>query len=81
MATHIKVPLVDYDGYQWAALAQFGKDHEIIGETFKCTNDQYSFRAGHRVRLFKVKKQVYWKIPAGTNLDISDVPARRVQGR
>ena len=79
MAPQIKIRVIDHDGSQWAALSDFGKDHEIIGEAFRCVDQQYSFRGGHRVRLYKVKKQVFWKIPSGTSLDISDVPLRRAQ--
>jgi hypothetical protein len=77
-ATHIRLPIVEHDGFRWAAMAYFGRDHEITGESSKCLNDKYSFRNGHRVRLYKIKKQVYWKIPSTVSLDITDVPQRRV---
>jgi hypothetical protein len=80
MPDFLRLPLVDHDKLKWGALAYFGKDHEIACEDFKVINQRYSFRGGHRVRLVRLKKQVYWKIPLGTNLDISDVPIRRPQG-
>jgi len=78
MAEHVNIPIVEHDGSKWAALAYFGKDQDFTGEDFKCTNRQYSFKGGHRVRIYRIKKQVYWKIPSRV-LDITDVPTRRVQ--
>jgi predicted RNA-binding protein associated with RNAse of E/G family len=51
MPDHIQVPLIEHDGYRWAALAYYGKDHEITGEGQSCLNQKYSFKDGHRVRL------------------------------
>ena len=56
MADHIQVAVVEHDGYRWAALAFYGKDHEITGENQSCLNQKYSFRGGHRVRIHKIKK-------------------------
>jgi hypothetical protein len=78
MADHIRVPVIEHDGYRWGALSFYGKDHEITGENQSCLNQKYSFKGGHRVRIYKLKKSVYWKIPSTVTLDISDVPARRV---
>jgi hypothetical protein len=78
MVNHISVPIIEYDGHKWAALAHYSKDHEITcEEQIKCLNQNYSFKNGHRLRLFKLKKQVYWKIPP-TALDITGVPPRRL---
>jgi hypothetical protein len=77
-ATHISMPLVEHDGHRWAAIAYYGIDHEITGETCKCLKEKYSFKGGHRVRIYKIKKQVYWKVPSSIDLDITDVPKRRV---
>jgi hypothetical protein len=81
MADHIQVPVIEHGGYRWAALAYYGKDHEITGEDQSCVNQKYSFKDGHRVRLYKIKKSVYWRIPSKITLDISNVPARRVPQR
>jgi hypothetical protein len=81
MADHLQVRVIEYDGYKWAALADFGKDHDIIGEAQSCINQKYSFKGGHRVRIFRIKKNVYWRLPSTITLDISDVPARRVPNR
>jgi hypothetical protein len=81
MADHIQVPIIEHDGHRWGALAFFGKDHEITGENQSCLNQKYSFKGGHRVRIYKIKKNVYWKIPSTVTLDITNVPTRRVQQR
>ena len=79
MTDHIKIPYIEYGGYRWAALAYYAKDHEFTSEEqAKCVDQKYSFKGGHRVRIFRLRKQVYWKIPP-TTLDISEVPLRRVQ--
>jgi hypothetical protein len=73
------VPVIEHDGHRWAALVNFGKDHDITGERQSCINEKYSFKGGHRVRIYRIKKNVYWRLPSKITLDISDVPARRVQ--
>jgi hypothetical protein len=75
------VPIIEHDGYRWGALAYFGKDQEFTGEDFKCVDQKYSFKGGHRVRIIRIRKQVYWRLPSGINLDITDVAMRRVQPR
>jgi hypothetical protein len=76
---HLEVPIIEHDGHKWGALAHLASDHEITCEAqIKCLNEKYSFKGGHRVRLYKFKKQVYWKIPPKA-LDISNVPIRRAQ--
>lgn len=83
MTKYVQVPIVEHDGKKWGALAHLALDHEITCEsTIKCINEKYSFRGGHRVRVYKFKKQVYWKLPSqAIEIDISDVPPRRKQGR
>jgi hypothetical protein len=77
---HISVPIVEHDGHRWAAISYYGPSHEITAEGQpKIIDQKYGFKDGHRVRLIKLKKQVYWKIPP-TALDISEVSPRRVQG-
>jgi hypothetical protein len=80
MHDHISVPVIEHGGYRWGALAYFGKDHEFTGEDFKCIDQKYTFRNEHRVRIIRIRKQVYWRIPVGITLDIGAVPPRRVQG-
>jgi hypothetical protein len=81
VADHIQLAIIEHDGCRWGALAYFGKDHEITGEKQSCINEKYSFKGGHRVRIYKIKKNVYWRIPSAIQVDISDVPTRRVPNR
>jgi hypothetical protein len=81
MSKCVQVPIIEHDGYRWGALANFGKDHEITCEATKLLEDKYSFKGGHRVRIYRLKKQVYWKLPSvAVEIDISGVAPRRVQG-
>jgi hypothetical protein len=75
---HVKVPIRTVNGAQWGDLSVFGKDHEICGTRVDHQRD-ISFLNQHRVRVVRFKQMVYWKIPQGTELDITDVgnPRRR----
>jgi hypothetical protein len=79
---HFPLPVVDHNGYKWGALSYFGNKQIISAETFRTDDDKYSFRGGHRVRLYELKNNIYWRIPAGVELDISMVmpaePPRRI---
>lgn len=76
MPSSINVPVKRHDGYNWAELSHFGSDHIICGERFTKQDESYGFVGGHRVRLYKVKKNVHWRIPVGSQiLDIADVTA------
>jgi hypothetical protein len=79
MSDHINIPVIEHDGYRWAALAYYGKDHEIIGESSNCIDQKYSFKGGHRVRMYRIRKQVYWRIPSAVTLDITNVAPRRIR--
>lgn len=84
MKDGIRVPIKVVGGDQWGDLNSLGLAHEICGEVVTLRDQNYSFAGGHRVRLYKFKKNVHWKIPRGTVLDISGVvPAAppRKQGR
>lgn len=73
----VKVPTVVVNGEKWGDLSAFGGTHEICGTQVNSRKD-ISFKDGHRVRLYQFKKMVHWRIPKGTELDISDVePDRR----
>lgn len=73
MTKCIQVPIIEHNGHKWGALASFGSDHEITCEaTIKCVDEKYSFKGGHRVRLYRFKKQVYWRLPSSAvEIDIS----------
>lgn len=84
MVDHVRLPIKDFGGAKWAELGALGT-HEICGEQCHLADSKFSFIGGHRVRLFKFKKNVHWKLPTGVELDISGVtpadPARRRQAR
>lgn len=79
---HVKVPTKVVNGDLWGDLSVFGKDHEICGTKVVERRD-ISFIGGHRVRLLEFKQMVHWRIPQGTELDITDVTTarRRATGR
>lgn len=71
---------------RWGALAFLAEQHEICGETVRMKEEGHSLFGQHRVRLYTFKKNVYWKIPAGVEVDISNVnpasgPPRRLPNR
>jgi hypothetical protein len=73
MANFIRIPVKNHDSYNWAQLALYGKDQILCGEDFRTEDQNYSFVGGHRVRLYKIKKNVHWRIPQGFPLDIAGV--------
>jgi hypothetical protein len=75
MARRVSVPIKVVNGEDWAELSALAPSHthQICGETFKQLQDM-SFAGGHRVRLFAFKKSVHWRLPAGIELNIADVP-------
>jgi hypothetical protein len=78
MANHVRVPIKVFAGQNWGDLSSLNLTHEIVGETVHQLKDM-SFQGGHRVRLYKFKKNVHWLIPLGVDLDISEVevPGRK----
>ena len=72
MAKHIRVPIRVVNGEEWGDLNALHLSHEIVGETVHQAKDM-SFSGGHRVRVYKFKKNVHWRIPVGVELDISDL--------
>jgi len=87
VAQHITLPVKRVGSDHWAELGAVAPQwtHEICGEDVRLKDHNYSFAGGHRVRLYKFKKNVHWKIPTGVQLDISGVapaqPPRRQGGR
>ena len=85
--SRLSIPITTYRNDRWGDLCGAINYHtvEIIGEDFKLKDFKFSFSGGHRVRRFKVKKNVHFKIPAGIKLDITDVTPgqapRRQRGR
>ena len=86
MRERISVTLKTVGRRKWGDLSVIATSHDICGETVKEIDSKYNFAGGHRVRLYRFKKNVHWLIPEGVELDISGVPAgqqapRRSQGR
>jgi hypothetical protein len=82
MTERIIVPVtVMKNGDKWGDLSVLGatKTHEVCGTTVNPGND-YSYKGGHRVRLYKFKGQVAFRIPAGLDLDISGVAPQSRSG-
>lgn len=73
---HVRIPTRVVNGTVWGDLSVFGKNHEICGTSVHSRKD-ISFINQHRVRLYEFKQMVHWRIPAGTELDISDVSTDR----
>ena len=80
MRDTITVSVKVVNGDRWADLNAFGISHEFCGETVSQRKD-LSFAGGHRVRLYLFKKNVHWRIPHGTQLDIRDVDPAQVPRR
>ena len=74
MTKVVPVPVRVVVGKKWGWLSQFGNAHYVVSEERpKEMKDKFSFGAGHRVRIWRFKKNVHWK-PVGTELEISNVP-------
>jgi hypothetical protein len=71
---HVRVPVRMVGTVRWGALHYMADTHDICGEKVDCIDQKYSFAGQHRVRLYRFKKNVHWRIPIGVNLDIADVP-------
>lgn len=74
MSQRVSIPVREHDRQKWGWLSALCDDHEVVGYDFRKISDQYSFIGGHRVRLFKIKGNVHFKIPTGVAFDISAVP-------
>ena len=76
MAGYARVPVTEHKGEKWGDLNSIDMTHEVCGENVKCITENFSFKGGHRVRLFRFKKNVYWRLPSNVvTLDISGVTA------
>jgi hypothetical protein len=66
------------NGRSWAELSAQAPSatHIICGEKFHHGSD-VSFYGGHRVREFKFKKNVWWSIVTGFDLNIDAVPIQQ----
>lgn len=79
----IHLPLREHNHERWADISSLAPSQtfEIVGEKVNRSDENFSFIGGHRVRLYKFKKSVHFKVPRGTDLNISGVtpaePPRR----
>jgi hypothetical protein len=73
MSDRICIPVKIVGSDRWGQLSAFGNQHIISGERCDVKDQNYSFSGGHRVRLYSIKQNVHWKIPAGIQLDVSQV--------
>lgn len=83
MTETISLPIKRVNGESWAEISAHGASstHYLCGENVSQAKD-LSFAGGHRVRLYKFKKNVHWKIPVGIDLDIADLlPAQAPRRR
>lgn len=70
----IRVPVKRHDSADWGDLCSWNNVAvEVIAERVDRRDDKYTFIGNHRVRRLKLKKNVHFKLPQGTALDISDV--------
>jgi len=73
MRDRVSVSIKIVNGEKWGDLAVLAASHDICGEKVECIDQKYSFAGQHRVRLYRFKKNVHWRIPVGVELDISQV--------
>lgn len=71
--SRVLIPVKKVNGENWGDLGAFAISHDIVGEKVHLANENFSFAGGHRVRLYRFKKNVHFKIPQGTQLDIAAV--------
>jgi len=73
MADHLPVPIRVIGADKWGALSWIhDATFEIIGETVWQVAD-LSFAGQHRVRSYRFRKSVHFRIPDTVKLDISNV--------
>jgi hypothetical protein len=74
MPDRVPVPIKLIKGERWGDLNSLSLTHEICGERVDKINDNLSFAGGHRVRLYRFRKNVHWRIPESVvTLDISAI--------
>ena len=77
----VRIPVKSHKNVQWGQLSMLGSSWDIVGEKVQRVNDKFSLFGQHRVRLYRFKKNVHFKIPEGTDLDISRVRPDRAPRR
>jgi len=72
--SRILIPVKKVNGADWGDLSVLALTHEIVGEVVHLADENFSFGGGHRVRKYKFKKNVHFKVPVTAVFDISAVP-------
>ena len=81
MANHLSLPLVEHDHSSWGCINYFGSKQVICAESFSIKKEKNTFRGEHRVRLYAVEGNIYWRLPADVKIDIADVKPATVPQR
>ena len=69
------IQVVEHDGYSWGVLKNDGRTQILSAESVSTQKQNYTLFGGHRVRLYKLEKNVCWRLPAEAAIDISQVAA------
>ena len=75
MMPRVKVPVRMVNGEKWGQLSVLGHTHFVVAEEVRQLAD-LTFADGHRVRHYRLKKNVHWRIPVEAEIDITDVPQK-----
>lgn len=75
MSEIIKVPIVLNGTEKWGALSHLTTGAiDVVAESGGIHSEKFTFKGQHRVRLYRLKKNVHFKVPLGTELNIAAVP-------
>lgn len=77
MRDRISVPIKIINSERWGELSALSLTHDICGEVVNLIDEKFTLAGGHRVRLYRFKKNVHWRVPQGIELDISAVALPR----
>jgi hypothetical protein len=73
MVDHIPVPIKTVGKDRWGQLCLIADTFLICGESVDLRDQKFSFAGNHRLRLYRFRKSVNFKIPDGIALDIAEV--------
>jgi hypothetical protein len=77
VSDRITLPVKKFRSDRWAEVCALAPSltYSIVGERCDLADANFSFIGGHRVRLYKFKKNVHFMVPTGVQIDISNVPS------
>lgn len=82
MRRRVFVSVKMVNGERWGDLSAIAPTHDICGERVDCIDSKFTFAGQHRVRLYRFRKNVHWRLPQeAIELDISAVPVAQVPRR